>query len=110
MYANAAHGMMVATRSGLVQGSYSLALTFAMTLVTEWLFESLRRSWSNVAIVITATVAIVSAVLFTTAYSIHVLVGTPEILMTILPGFAIGTVYTYLYVLGLVRGTKNANQ
>ena len=61
---------MIAMRSGLVQGSYSLALTFLMTLVTEYLFARLRALWS--------TTVVVSAILFVSAYAIHMLVGTPE--------------------------------
>ncbi len=94
-YANSAHGEMIAMRSGLVQGSYSLALTFLMTLVTEYLFARLRALWS--------TTVTVSVILFVSAYTIHMVVGTPEILMTILPGYVIGTVYTAAYVLGLRR-------
>lgn len=105
-YANFDHGMSIATRSGLVQGTYSLVLTFAMTLVTEWLFGRLCRLPGGMVF----TVVIVSGVLFATAYVIHRLVGTPEILMTILPGFVIGSIYTSIYVLGLSHGTNAVNE
>ena len=94
-YANSDHGTMVAMRSGLVQGGYSLLLTFVMTLVTEFMFARLGSLW--------LTSATVSVILFLSAYTIHMLVGTPEILMTILPGYVIGTIYTIVYVVGLRR-------
>ena len=92
-FANAEHGSDIAMRSGLVQGSYSLALTFAMTYVTEYIFGRTRA--------LVATTFLVSAILFLSAYSIHWLVGTPEILMTILPGYVVGTIYTVVYIIGL---------
>ena len=101
-YANLDHGADIAMRSGVVQGGYSLALTFLMTLVTEYLYSKLM----NVAAGIIVTTVLVSAILFSSAYTIHMLVGTPEILMTIIPGFIIGTLYTYIYLLGLRAGAN----
>lgn len=99
IFANYGHGMSIAVRSGLIQGTYSLILTFAMTLVTEWLMGKLGRYPLGSIL----TVVLISTVLFCTAFAIHYLVGTPEILMTILPGFVIGLVYTSVYVVGLRR-------
>ncbi len=99
-YANLDHGSIIAMRSGLVQGSYSLVLTFLMSFATEELYKQLSVLWM--------TVAVVCLILFSTAYGIHHLVGTPEILMSILPGFVIGSIYTWVYVWGLQHGTKMA--
>ena len=104
VYANIEHGTTIGIRSGLVQGTYSLVLTFIMTLVTEWLFAMLAGLRLGRSIVI----VVVCLMLFVTAYGIHVVVGTPEILMTIVPGFIVGSVYTTIYVWGLQRGTKSA--
>lgn len=98
-YANREHGADIAMRSGLVQGGYSLVLTFVMTLVTEALYHR----WQHLAKAALCTTAVVSTTLLASAYSIHRVVGTPEIWMTIAPGFVIGTIYTYVYVLGLRR-------
>ncbi|MEM7098049.1 MAG: hypothetical protein AAF541_07305 [Pseudomonadota bacterium] len=98
-YANLGHGDDVAVRSGLVQGGYSLVLTFVMTLVTELIYARCREV-PGAHIVSTGSI---SVVLFVSAYSIHMLVGTPEILMTILPGWVIGTIYTFFYIMGLKR-------
>ena len=99
VYVNASHGMAVAMRSGLVQGTYSFILTLLVTLMTEWLFSKIGSMRFGPAV----TVGIVCSMLFATAYAIHMLVSTPEILMTILPGFVIGSLYTSAYVLGLRR-------
>lgn len=102
VFANADHGAAVSIRAGLVQGTYSLVLTFLMTLVTE----SLHAKLGGTALGNVAVVGIVCMILFVTPFGIHMLNGTPEILMTILPGFLIGCVYTAVYVVGLHRGTK----
>ncbi len=96
-YANRAHGMAIALGAGTVQGAYSFVLTLAMSAVTAWVFGRFAHLRLRAA----ATVAVVSAALFTTAYTINALAGTPEIVTTILPGFVIGTVYTALYVQAL---------
>lgn len=102
-FANYDHGADIAMRSGLIQGGYSLVLTFLMTIVTEYLF-TIWQHHSSAAI---RTTLLVSTILFCSAYTIHMLVGTPEILMTITPGFVIGTIYTYVYVLGLHASSKS---
>lgn len=94
-YANMAHGDAVAMRSGLVQGVYSLVLTFVTTMLTEALYARTRQAL--------LTVGVVSIGLSVGSWFVHMLFGTPEILMTILPGFVIGTAYTAVYVAGLRR-------
>ncbi len=100
-FANMAHGEAVAMRGGLVQGGYSLVLTFVMSLVTEFLYAKIDK--------VGVTVAVVSIILFISAFTIHMLVGTPEILMTIAPGWVIGSVYTVAYLLGLRRAGTSAD-
>ena len=99
IYANWDHGQDIALRSGVVQGSYSFALTLVMTLVTEWLFEMLKNLTFGILILMFS----VCSVLFATAYGINYLAGTPEIIMTIFPGWVIGSIYTGVYVGGLAR-------
>ncbi len=98
-FANLSHGSEIAARAGWVQGTYSLVLTFVMTFVTEWLFARTKELAHGMAV----TVLIVCIILFSSAYGIHMVAGTPEILMTILPGFIIGTIYTAVYVWGLQK-------
>ena len=100
-FVNAEHGQELAMMVGLVQGSYSFALTFVMTLVTEWLFRQCQGHFVLI-------MSIVCTALFITPYMIHLAIGTPSILMTILPGFVIGSIYTGIYVLGLKRAEASA--
>ncbi|MEM7077446.1 MAG: hypothetical protein AAF513_02350 [Pseudomonadota bacterium] len=102
VFVNWTHGADLAWRAGLVQGTYSLILTFIMTLVTEGLFARL----TNLRFRIPVTTGIIAAILFASAYGIHVVARTPEIIMTILPGFVIGTIYTLVYVMGLARAQR----
>ena len=102
IYANWDHGQDIAIRSGVVQGSYSFALTLVMTLVTEWLFEMLKGLTLGIVILM----FLVCSVLFATAYGINYLAGTQEILMTIFSGWVIGSVYTGVYVVGLKRASS----
>jgi len=96
---NADHGFPLAVRALLVQGTYSFVLTLSSTLLMEYLYRRLfampGAAW--------LTVVITVALLFTTAYGINLAAGTPEIVMTILPGFLIGSGYTVAYVFGLSR-------
>lgn len=97
--ANWSHGETIAIKSGLVQGSYSFCLTWVMTLATEWL----HGLFLNLTYRVWRLMISICSVLFATAYSINYVAGTPEILMTIIPGFIIGSVYTLVYIMALER-------
>ena len=98
-FANSGAGDAAATKAAFVQGGYSFVLTFVMTYVTEWLYwYTGARGW--------LTTLLSSIMLLASAYSIHVIAGTPEVGMTIAPGFVIGTVYTAFFVVYL----KGINQ
>ncbi len=98
-WVNAEFGQMVGVRAGLVQGSYSFLLTFTSTLLVEWLFERMRGCpWPVVS-----TTALTSLMLFLVAYGVQFAVGTPQVLLTILPGFLIGSCYTAVYVVALAK-------
>ncbi|MGI9286647.1 MAG: hypothetical protein ACR2P1_14775 [Pseudomonadales bacterium] len=98
-YANYAHGVDAATKAAFTQGSYSFTVTLVMTL----LMESLFRLLSNPALSFCTTFFVTCTILYSSSWGINVLAGTPEILMTILPGIIIGTVYTFVYTLSLAR-------
>jgi uncharacterized membrane protein AbrB (regulator of aidB expression) len=91
---NVQHGFSTGLSSGLVQGSYS----FVLTLVTTLLMEYLLLTLSNFRRRLTLTILATCMVTFSIAYLIHWLAETPEILLTITPGFLIGIIYTTLYV------------
>ena len=86
-------------RAGLIQGSYSLVLTLSTTLLMEYLLTSFQSVKGQAVL----TILITSVITFVTAFAIHWLFGTPEILMTIAPGFFIGALYTVFYVFSVNR-------
>lgn len=97
-YANSSAGDAAAGKAALVQGGYSFILTFAMTYVTERVYwYTGGRVW--------LTTLLSSILLLASAYGIHLIAGTPEVGMTIAPGFVIGTVYTAFFVVYL-KGLK----
>jgi hypothetical protein len=98
-WANLGHGQAMGMRAGLLQGGYSFALTFFSTLMMEWLY----RRCAGHAHARLLTIAATGAILLAVPATLHMLAGTPEILMTVAPGFAIGMVYTTVYVTALAR-------
>lgn len=104
-YANYAHGTLTGLKATLTQGGYS----FLLTLSLSWIMESLYQSVDSPQARFPVTFLSTCLLLYTTAWGINALLGTPEILMTILPGAIIGTVYTYSYTVTLAKLHK-ANQ
>lgn len=101
LWVNLADSMGMGLRAGLVQGSYSFLLTMTMTLAIEGLMRRLEaHAWRR-----TFTVLLISAGSFATAYSIHFINGTPKILLTILPGFFLGALYTLSYTYVYTRAS-----
>lgn len=100
-YVNADEGMGWPT--ALVQGSFSFVLTMTLTLLIERLFGQLGRNLTGAS----TTFALASLFMFSTAYALQFLAGAPHILMTILPGWAIGSVYAGAYTTALFRTKGN---
>ncbi len=103
-WVNMSDGAQMAITTALVQGSFSFVLTLSMTLILEYLYRFLGPGTGAVV----GTTAAVSAFMFATAYSLQWLAGSSEILMTILPGYLIGTVYAASYAVSLERRARNA--
>lgn len=99
-FCNLNHGQAMGVQSGLVQGS----LSFTITLVSNFVMESIYRFCQNRFLAIIMT----SLLIIGTSYSVNWLVGTPEILMTIAPGSIFGTIYVFTYVSALhkLRGSS----
>lgn len=98
-YANHSHGMFTAAKALLTQGGYSFLLTLSLSWIMEHLFRSIKHPQARFPMTFVSTCFL----LYATAWGINALLGTPEILMTILPGAIIGTVYTYSYTLTLAK-------
>lgn len=98
-WVNSQYSTTAGWRAGLVQGVYAFVLTLCSSLLYEFLFSRMRdwhlRKFKCLAAGMTLQ--------FVTAYGIHWQVGTPAILVTILPGLAIGSVYATFYLLLLEK-------
>jgi len=103
---NASHSHAMGISAGLLQGSYSFFLTLSMTLVMEYLMLMFKALPLRGAL----TVLLVSTITFSVAFALQWLNSTPEILLTILPGFLIGTVYSIVYVTGLGALDRRSEQ
>jgi len=92
------HGFDISSKAFLTQGTISFCVTLVLTQFMELAF-AYAKSWKFVywfvAILTSALVAIISL-------SINLWVGTPEVLLTILPGLIISTVYSFSYSRALV--------
>ncbi len=98
---NSMHGSMLAMKAACVQGGYSFALTFVMTLLIEGLYRALNRVLYYQRPTQIATVFFTCAILFSTSWWINAMAGTPEIFSTVILGYVIGAIYTTSYVMGL---------
>lgn len=96
-WVNMHHSVEMGVRAGLLQGTYSLLLTFSSTLLMERLYARLQ----HLAAAVWLSMLAMAVVLWTVPWIIHLLAGTPSILMTVLPGFFIGCVYSLIYLLSL---------
>lgn len=75
------------------QGSYS----FVLTLMLALFIEQLHRILGNSGPAKITTLAVSWGGLFSVAYGIQWLVGSPDILLTILPGWLVGCFYAAIY-------------
>ena len=103
---NLEHGEGAAVLAGLVQGSYSFCLTFTSTLLMESLFAWLKPF----PLPFVTTTVLMSTTLFVVAFSLQLAVGTPEVLLTILPGCVVGTVYAAVYVAAMAKLSARASR
>lgn len=99
--------MMVAYRAACIQGLYAGLLT----LINLWLLEKIFASFPaerltlktrRIITVIAATIAQYSLII-----SVHVVNQTPNIFITLLPGFIIGTTFSTVY---LYRATAKLSE
>ncbi len=98
-WVNMADGPTMAVRTGVVQGSFSFVITLTMSFMLEGLFRAFGRHFAAAA----GALAIVSAFLFCAAYAAQWAAGSQMILMTILPGYLIGTAYGAAYLWSALR-------
>lgn len=98
-WANRMHDTSMILRASATQGLYSAGVTLIMTSMVEGLFRGPARRFLRLA----RAVAVTVLVLVASSTAVHWLVGTEEILMTVLPSWIFGSLYAFAYALGLFR-------
>lgn len=98
---NSMHGQAAALKAACVQGSYSFALTFVMTVLIESLYGLADRIFDAALANKIFTIVITCAIIFSTSWWVNVMAGTPEIFNTVILGYIVGGLYTISYVFGL---------
>jgi hypothetical protein len=99
LWANLGHGSAAAWRAAGTQFFVSFVVTLAITTVMEQVHASVPSPLGRVAGAIAASVG--TTIVFTTA--MHFATGTPEILNTVAPVLALGSLYCVAYVANLER-------
>lgn len=96
-YSNATFGRFVAMKAFCVQGSFAFLATMTLTALAAWLYHSWGRSWQA----ITCSFIACFSIMATIPTTLHLLIKTPNILLSILPGLICGSLYIlgYLFVL-----------
>ena len=95
----------IALRAGLIQGGYSGLLTLATVVALEWLYRRLRGNLPKAqAIVGSATLALAGQ--YGVIVPIHLLNQTPNIVLTLLPGFIIGSLFNLSYTRTYARRSQ----
>ena len=103
MLVNYMHGTEAAIMSGLVQGTYSFALTFVVTVLLEVTFVTISRLVKQKALAIGITVVLCCALVFSGSWLVNHWAGTPEIFNTVMLGYVFGAVYCLAYTTGLAQ-------
>lgn len=98
----------MALRAALTQGSYSFVITLILTGLMEWLFSCLS-GWQKRDRFYASTLP-VCLLLYLSSYTVNFLAGTPNILLTILPGAILSTLYTFSYIGALAKIEKNTDE
>ncbi len=102
MYANFNHGMPVALMSGAAQGFQSAISTFFGSAFIEWLYEKCKN-WKY-SILIVGGVGSIGSFMFMLMG--HIVVGTPELLLTLMPVVVMATVYCFGYTYSLTNSAS----
>lgn len=102
VWANADHGLIVAGRSGLLQGTMSFIVTLSGTTTMKTLFRGESALWWRFSRACLGTLALI----YSAIIAAHVLNGTPHILLTLAPGLPITIIFCLSFCYGLVRYTS----
>jgi len=90
----------IAFRAGIIQGGYSGILTLTNIILLEAVLKHLNNHLT-VNFNMIATLIVASAVQYAIIIPVHLANDTPNILITLLPGFIIGTAFSVAYLLSI---------
>jgi hypothetical protein len=102
-WANWDAGWGQALRSAAGQFCASALLTWSDARIMDWLFHRFHRRWAG------ATVAATGSLIgsYSLVIGVHWLIGTPHILLTLLPGMVPTVAYTVIYTTLLIHGRSH---
>ncbi len=101
-YVNWPSGPLQASQSAVAQGTYSGVNTYIYARIIEACFDRITHPLTRWLVP-----ALLPNLLFLSILScVHWAVGTPEMLLTMLPSAVIGTAYTAIYTTQLHRKEK----
>ena len=103
VYANSDHGVHAFIIAGLVQATYAFFSTFFITHVAQRTFVKYDCGVRGVLAGFGASFVVMLAIPIT----VHNIMGTPEILHTILPGLIWGSIYLLGVLISLQSSQKN---
>jgi len=107
-YINSKHGINTGLISGFAQGAASFIITLGMVYAVTWLYVRIPASPIRLLLPALITVSVTS----TGLYTVHSLVGTPNIATTIAPALSVAfmfCVYTSYKLSKLTSQDKLAN-
>lgn len=105
-WANSMHGQEMALRAAITQGTYSAVVTLVMTSLLEMLFRGgAPVFWRALRAVLVTTLVLMASSVLT-----HMIAGTLEIIMTVLPSWIFGSLFAVTYCLGLARGERRESE
>lgn len=90
----------IAFRAGIIQGGYSGILTLTNIILLEAVLKHLNNHLT-VNFNMVATITVASAAQYAIIIPVHLANDTPNILITLLPGFIIGTTFSFAYLLSI---------
>lgn len=107
--ANRAHGLEEVLAAAATQGFASFTVTFLMTLLMEGAARRLGQEPARAALVRVGGVA-AAGIGFHLLYTLglHLLNGTPELLLTLAPNVAVSVSYSLAYAANLERERRSA--
>lgn len=104
-YVNNDQGSSTGLISGITQGSASFIITLAMVHTVTWLYKNIPPSPLQLFLPAIITVSITASCL----YSVHSLVGTPNIAYTIAPALSVAFMFCVFTCFKLDRLSSHNN-